>query len=45
MALLSEPQRKVIDVFVARKKEESRKREIVKWGEEQAADRLAELLV
>jgi len=44
LKLLSESQREVMDAFVARKMEESRNREIVEWGDEQAADHLAGLL-
>ncbi|KAM7184499.1 hypothetical protein V8F33_012960 [Rhypophila sp. PSN 637] len=45
LELLSESQREVMEAFVARKMEESRNPEIVKWEDEHAADRLAELLV
>ncbi|KAI1120578.1 phosphotransferase family protein [Nemania abortiva] len=45
LELLSEPQREVMEAFVARKMEESRNPGIVEWEDEHAADRLAELLV
>ncbi|KAF7538019.1 hypothetical protein G7Z17_g12714 [Cylindrodendrum hubeiense] len=45
LELLSEPQRKAMEVFVARKMEESASCEIVEWGDEDAAERLAEVLV
>lgn len=45
LELLSESQREIMEAFVARKMEESRNRDIVKWEDEHATDRLAELLV
>ncbi|KAI1376982.1 phosphotransferase family protein [Hypoxylon crocopeplum] len=45
LELLSEPQRAAMDAFVARKMEESRNREIVKWTDEQAGGCLDEVLV
>ncbi|KAI0537348.1 phosphotransferase family protein [Xylaria digitata] len=45
LALLSEPQREVMEAFVACKMEESRNPGIIEWGDKQAADRLAKLLV
>ncbi|KAF4462083.1 phosphotransferase family [Fusarium albosuccineum] len=45
LELLSESQGKVMESFVARKIEESGNRKIIKWGDRDAADHLAEVLV
>ena len=45
LELLSEPQRKVMEIFLAQKMEESRNREIVKWEDEHATDCLANKLL
>jgi len=45
LELLSEPQRRVMESFVAQKMEERRNREIVKWEDEHAAKCLAKLIV
>jgi hypothetical protein len=45
LELLSESQKEVMETFVTRKMEESRNPEIVKLGDEYAAELLAELLV
>ncbi|KAG9252416.1 phosphotransferase family protein [Emericellopsis atlantica] len=45
LALLSEPQRKAMESFVARKMEGSKDRKIVMWEKQDAADRLAEVLI
>ncbi|KAB5576254.1 phosphotransferase family protein [Coniochaeta sp. 2T2.1] len=45
LGLLSEPQRNVMEAFVARKMEVSKNRDIVKWEDGHAADYLAKLLV
>ncbi|KAI1753171.1 phosphotransferase family protein [Xylaria castorea] len=45
LELLSESQREAMEAFVACKMEESRNPGIVEWGDKQAADRLAKLLV
>lgn len=45
LELLSEPQRKAMEPFVARKMDESRGRKIVEWSEDEAARLLAEVLI
>ncbi|KAH8729212.1 phosphotransferase family protein [Ilyonectria robusta] len=45
LGLLSEPQTKVMEFFVARKMEESGNRKVIEWSDENAADRLAEVLI
>ncbi|PNY28462.1 Uncharacterized protein TCAP_01618 [Tolypocladium capitatum] len=45
LALLSEPQRKAMEPFVERKMKERGNRQMIKWDEKDAADRLAEVLV
>ncbi|KAH6982295.1 hypothetical protein BKA56DRAFT_643904 [Ilyonectria sp. MPI-CAGE-AT-0026] len=45
VGLLSESQRKVMELFVVRKMEESGNRKIIEWSDEDAADRLAEVLI
>jgi len=45
LELLSEPQRKVMEAFVARKMDESKDNKIVVWEKQNAADRLTEVLV
>lgn len=45
LELLSGPQGKVMEAFMARKMEERKNWEIVKWEDEHVADGLAKLLV
>lgn len=45
LELLTEPQRKLMESFVTQKMEENRNPEIIKWEDEDAVDRLMEVLV